>query len=290
MTKTTGDLSPAPSPSALALDRLLAIMAQLRDPEHGCPWDLEQSFRTIVPHTIEEAYEVADAIERDDLGALPGELGDLMFQVVFYAQMASEAGLFDMGDVLAAISDKMIARHPHVFGDAEIKTATAQTEAWEIRKAEERAAEAAAAGRRLSVLDGVAAGLPALTRAEKLQRRAARIGFDWPSAPPVMDKVREELAEVEAELGDGGSREALDEEVGDLLFACANLARHLGIDPEGALRRANAKFERRFRRMEDLAETAAGSESGQPAAPASLERLEALWQRVKAEEGRGSPS
>ncbi|WP_395020170.1 nucleoside triphosphate pyrophosphohydrolase [Dongia sp.] len=275
----------APSAAARALDRLLAIMARLRDPKDGCPWDLEQSFRTIVPHTIEEAYEVADVIERDDMKALPGELGDLLFQVVFYSQMASEAGHFRMEDVLAAINDKMIARHPHVFGSASIETAAAQTVAWEVQKAKERAAEAAAAGRAVSVLDGVAAGLPALTRAEKLQKRAARIGFDWPEAAPVIDKVEEEIAELKAELGDRNP-ERLDEELGDLLFACANLARHLGVDPEGALRRANQKFERRFKRMEALAGAGSGSGGGQVAMPTSLEQLEALWQRVKAEEAK----
>jgi MazG family protein len=288
----------APSTAALALDRLLGIMARLRDPKNGCPWDLEQSFRTIVPHTIEEAYEVADAIERDDMKALPGELGDLLFQVVFYSQMAAEAGHFRMADVLAAINDKMIARHPHVFGSASIETAEAQTVAWEVQKANERAAEAAAAGRAISVLDGVAAGLPALTRAEKLQKRAARIGFDWPEAAPVIDKVEEEIAELKAELGDR-KPERLDEELGDLLFACANLARHLGVDPEGALRRANQKFERRFKRMESMAAAESGTDAsrtgavgtggGQVAMPRSLEQLEALWQRVKAEEGKSAP-
>jgi len=278
----------APSTAALALDRLLGIMARLRDPKNGCPWDLEQSFRSIVPHTIEEAYEVADAIERDDMKALPGELGDLLFQVVFYAQMAAEEGHFRMADVLAAINDKMIARHPHVFGSASIETAEAQTVAWEVQKANERAAEAAAAGRAISVLDGVAAGLPALTRAEKLQKRAARIGFDWPEAAPVIDKVEEEIAELKAELGDR-KPERLDEELGDLLFACANLARHLGVDPEGALRRANQKFERRFKRMESIAAAESGTGGGQVAMPTSLEQLEALWQRVKAEEGKPAP-
>jgi nucleoside triphosphate diphosphatase len=280
--------SSMPSAAALALDRLLAIMARLRDPKDGCPWDLEQSFRTIVPHTIEEAYEVADAIERDDLKALPGELGDLLFQVVFYAQMAAEAGHFGMEDVLAAINAKMIARHPHVFGTASIETAAAQTVAWEVQKAREREAEAAAAGRAISVLDGVAAGLPALTRADKLQKRAARIGFDWPEAKPVINKVEEEIAELKAELVEPRNPERLDEEMGDLLFACANLARHLGVDPEGALRRANAKFERRFQRMEALAATDSDSGAGRGTMPTSLDDLEELWQRVKREEKRSA--
>jgi len=275
----------APSAAALAMDRLLAIMARLRDPRNGCPWDLEQSFRTIVPHTIEEAYEVADAIERDDLKALPGELGDLLFQVVFYSQMAAEAGHFRIDDVLAAINDKMIERHPHVFGTASIETAEAQTVAWEVQKAKERAAEAAAEGRAISVLDGVATGLPALTRAEKLQKRAARIGFDWPEAAPVLDKIEEEIGELKAEMTDRPDGSRLDEEMGDLLFACANLARHLGVEPEGALRRANQKFERRFKRMEALAAAETGSDKAMPTA---LEHLEALWQRVKDEEKRSA--
>lgn len=282
-------LPAAPSPSAQGLDRLLDIMARLRDPTNGCPWDLEQTFRTIVPHTIEEAYEVADAIERDDVKALPGELGDLLFQVVFYAQMAAEAGYFGMADVIAAINAKMIERHPHVFGTASIATAEAQTVAWEVQKAKERAAEAAASGRAVSVLDGVAAGLPALTRAEKLQKRAARIGFDWPAAGPVIEKIEEEIAELRAEMTEAPAPARLDEEMGDLLFACANLARHLGVDPEGALRRANAKFERRFKRMEAIAATESGSGESQVAMPTSLDRLEALWQRVKAEEGKPAP-
>jgi MazG family protein len=227
---------------------------------------------------------------------LPGELGDLLFQVVFYSQMASEAGLFAMPDVLKAINDKMIARHPHVFGDATVASAEAQTQAWEAHKAQERADDAARSGRRPSVLDGVAAGLPALTRAEKLQRRAARIGFDWPEAEPVIDKVHEELEELRVELQGDRDHERLAEELGDLLFACANLARHLGVDPEGALRRGNRKFERRFMRMEELAAEQAGTRSdagsapgpgsggGQVEVPPSLECLEALWERVKAEE------
>jgi MazG family protein len=288
-TPESRDHPAAPSPSAVALDRLLEIMARLRDPKNGCPWDLEQTFRTIVPHTIEEAYEVADAIERDDLKALPGELGDLLFQVVFYAQMAAEAGHFRMEDVIGAINAKMIERHPHVFGTASIETAEAQTVAWEVQKAKEREAEAAAAGRALSVLDGVAAGLPALTRAEKLQKRAARIGFDWPEAGQVIEKIEEEIGELRAEMTAAPKPERLDEEMGDLLFACANLARHLGVEPEGALRRANAKFERRFKQMEAIAAAEAGSGGSQVAMPKSLERLEALWQRVKAEEGRSAP-
>lgn len=263
--------------AATELDRLLAIMARLRDPQSGCPWDLAQDFRSIVQHTIEEAYEVADAIEQDDMPALVSELGDFMFQVVFYAQMAKEAGHFDMTDILRAINDKMIDRHPHVFGAAEIATAAAQTTAWESHKARERAKQAEAEGRQPSALDGVIAGLPALTRADKLQKRAARIGFDWRDAGEVVAKIEEELAEVRAEIG--GAPERLDEEVGDLLFAVTNLARHLAIDPEGALRRANAKFERRFKRVEDMLR----AENLDPA-KAGLARMEAAWQAVKTAE------
>jgi nucleoside triphosphate diphosphatase len=263
-----------------ALDRLLAIMTRLRDRERGCPWDREQDFATIAPYTIEEAYEVADAVARSDMAALKDELGDLLFQVVFHARMAEEAGLFDFADVDAAIADKMVRRHPHVFGDTEIRTAAAQSAAWEQHKAEERAAQAASAGRRDSVLDGVALAVPALLRAAKIQRRAARIGFDWPQPRPVIAKVIEEIAELEAALDDDADAEKIEDEIGDLLFAAANLARKLEIDPEAALRRATAKFERRFRRIEALAvERGIGRD---------LEALDALWQEVKrAEDGDG---
>lgn len=260
-------------------DRLLEIMARLRDPERGCPWDVEQSFATIAPHTIEEAYEVADAIAENDLDGLKGELGDLLFQVVFHAQMASEDGAFGYEDVARAIADKMIERHPHVFGDASVEDADAQTRAWEEQKAAERAAKAAAEGRRPSHLDGVTRGLPALTRAVKLQNRAARVGFDWPDAAPILDKVREELDEVSVEIDtpDGAERDArLADELGDLLFTCVNLARKLGVDPEAALRGTNSKFERRFRRVEqDL------SAAGTPVEDAGLEAMEAAWQAAK---------
>jgi ATP diphosphatase len=275
-TKTT-----APSPAASALDRLLAIMARLRNPDGGCPWDLEQNFATIAPHTIEEAYEVADAIQQGDMPALKGELGDLLFQVVFYAQMAREAGHFTMSDIIDSINNKMIERHPHVFSEEKIETAAAQTLAWESRKAAERAAAAAASGRSASVLDGVALGLPALMRAEKLQKRAARVGFDWPDTGPVLAKVREELAEVEVEIAAGAPHERVVDEIGDLLFVCANLARHLKVDPEAALRQANAKFERRFHRIE----TILAAEGITPEA-AGLDRMEAGWQRAKQEERR----
>ncbi|QEX17206.1 nucleoside triphosphate pyrophosphohydrolase [Hypericibacter terrae] len=269
----------APPESLAPIDRLLAIMARLRDPDAGCPWDLEQDFPTIVPHTIEEAYEVADAIERGQMEELKSELGDLMFQVVFYAQMARERGLYGFDDIVRAVNDKMIRRHPHVFADAAIDSAGAQTVAWEEQKAGERAAEAAAKGAAPSQLDGLPLALPALTRAAKLQRRAARIGFDWPEAAQVLDKIVEEIAEVRAEMVDGAGKDRLADEVGDLLFAVTNLARHLELDPEQTLRGANAKFERRFRRVEALA----AAEHGAGARP-GLDALEALWQRVKQEE------
>jgi ATP diphosphatase len=258
------------------IDRLLAIMARLRDPAQGCPWDREQDFATIAPYTIEEAYEVADAIERNDMVALKDELGDLLFQVVFHARMAEEAGLFGFDDVAEAIADKMERRHPHVFGDAEIASVAAQNEAWEAHKAAERQASGGAE----SVLDGVALTLPALLRAAKISRRAARIGFDWPNARAVIPKLAEEIAELEAELDQGTDAAVVEEEMGDLLFAAANLARKLDIEPETALRRATAKFERRFRRVEELAaERGIGPD---------LDALEALWQEVKTEEKRNS--
>jgi nucleoside triphosphate diphosphatase len=254
------------------IDRLLEIMAQLRDPERGCPWDKEQDFRTIAPYTIEEAYEVADAIERADMEALKDELGDLLLQVVFHARMAEEAGHFAFDDVAAAIADKMVRRHPHVFGDVEIASVATQNEAWEEHKAAERDAK----GGTPSVVDGVALALPALLRAAKVSRRAARIGFDWPDARAVIPKIAEEIAEIEAELGGAGSPAALEEEIGDLLFAVANLARKLEVEPETALRRATTKFERRFRRVETLArERSIGRD---------LDALEALWQEVKGRE------
>jgi ATP diphosphatase len=251
------------------IDRLLAIMARLRDPARGCPWDREQDFATIAPYTIEEAYEVADAIERGDMTALKEELGDLLLQVVFHARMAEEARLFTFDDIAEAIADKMLRRHPHVFGDVEIASVSAQNEAWEAHKAAERKASGAAD----SVLDGVALALPALLRAAKISRRAARIGFDWPDARAVIPKLAEEIAELEAELDRGGPAVALEEEMGDLLFAVANLARKLDIEPETALRRATAKFERRFRQVEArAAERGIGPD---------LDALEGLWQEVK---------
>jgi len=258
------------------LDRLLAIMARLRDPQHGCPWDREQNFATIAPYTIEEAYEVADAIARDDIAALKDELGDLLFQVVFHARMAEEAGAFDFDDVAQAIAEKMKRRHPHVFGAVKIASVAAQNEAWEAHKAAERRDRAQRTGAAESVLDGVALALPALSRAVKLQRRAARIGFDWPEARPVFDKITEEIAELSRELETGGDRKRLEDETGDLLFAVANLARKLDIDPEAALRRGNDKFERRFRQVEAL--------TAEHGISADLDALEALWREVKRRE------
>lgn len=262
-----------------AVRDLLSVMAHLRDPTSGCPWDVQQNFRTIAPHTIEEAYEVVDAIERDDMDGLLDELGDLLFQVVFYAQMAKEAGRFDFDGVARAITEKMIRRHPHVFGSESVKDADDQSRNWEQIKAEERRSKVEAPSN-VSALEGVSVSLPALTRAVKLQRRAARVGFDWPDAVPVLDKIREELGELEAELqgADDGGR--VEEEYGDLLFACANLGRHLKVDPEAVLRGANAKFERRFRRMEAL--LAQGN--GAPARPPDLDTMERAWQQVKREE------
>lgn len=257
-------------------DDLLRIMAKLRDPDGGCPWDVEQDFASIAPYTIEEAYEVADAIEQSDMESLKGELGDLLLQVVFHAQMASEAGHFEYADVVNAVSEKMVVRHPHVFGDVSIEDADAQTKAWEDQKAAERAAKAEASGRVASVLDDVARGLPALMRAEKLQKRAARVGFDWPTVEPVFDKVREELDEVSVEIDRGSDPARLEDELGDVLFTCVNLARKLGTDPETALRRTNAKFERRFRDVETYA-----AEDGKPLSDLDIEALEALWVRAK---------
>jgi nucleoside triphosphate diphosphatase len=257
------------------ISRLLQVMARLRDPQGGCPWDLEQDFSTIAPYTIEEAYEVADAIERRDFDDLEGELGDLLLQVVYHARMAEEAGRFDFEAVASRIAEKMIRRHPHVFGDAEVDGAPGQSVAWEDAKATERQQTRSDA----SVLADLPLNLPALTRAAKLQRRAARVGFDWPDVGPVLDKLEEEMAEVRAELAAGSPDERLVDEVGDLLFATANLARHLGVDGETALRQANQKFERRFRAVER-----ALAAEGRRAQDASLDEMEELWQRAKAGE------
>ncbi len=272
------------------IDGLLAIMARLRDPTTGCPWDIEQTFATIAPYTIEEAYEVVDAIERHDLGALRNELGDLLLQVVFHARMAQEQGAFDFKDVVAAISDKMLRRHPHVFEDAAGKTApigdsAEQTVAWEEHKRQERAS---AGEVDTSALAGIASGLPEWQRATKLQTRAARVGFDWSDVEPVIAKLHEEIEEVRVEFAardaaaaDVAAQDRLADEIGDVLFVCANLARHAKVDVGSALRRANRKFERRFRAMESIA-----ASEGTELAAQSLETQESYWQQAKHEEDR----
>ncbi len=270
------------------IERLCDVMAQLRDPETGCPWDIKQTFATIAPYTIEEAYEVHDAITRDDMIDLKEELGDLLLQVVYHAQMASEADAFTFDDVAAAITEKMVRRHPHVFGSAEERTRGAEPGFWERLKDEERKAKAAAraeAGIRddtpPSLLNDVPPALPSLTRAIKLQNKAARVGFDWPSLAPVFDKMREELSELEASVADEGqSRQR--EEFGDLLFVVANVARHLRIDPEAALAEANAKFTRRFQSIErGLAA------EGRSPEDATLEEMDVYWDAAKEQERTG---
>jgi ATP diphosphatase len=270
---------------ARELDTLLAIMARLRDPQAGCPWDVQQTFATIAPYTIEEAYEVADAIERGDLDELRDELGDLLLQVVFHSRMAEEQGAFGFGDVVAAISDKMVRRHPHVFADASFADAEAQTARWEAIKRAERASKGLSD---TSVLAGIARGLPEWQRAVKLQKRAATIGFDWPGPGPVIEKLHEEIDEVRVEFaalaaGDAGAHDRLEDEIGDLLFVAANLARHAKVDPGTAMRRANAKFERRFRAMERLAAL-----DGTDLASLDLGQQDAYWDRAKAEEKAGA--
>lgn len=250
------------------IEQLLELMRRLRDPEQGCPWDRKQDFSTIAPYTIEEAYEVEDAIRRNDLEELKHELGDLLFQVVFHARMAEEQGAFDFGDVVTAIVDKMTRRHPHVFADASIDDAEAQTRAWEEMKAAERASG--------GVLDGVPLNLPALTRAEKLSKRAGRVGFEWPDLDGVFAKIDEELAELRVEVESNADRGRIEEELGDFLFTIANLARYLKIDPERALRGTNAKFERRFRAVE--AELA---RRGRKPSESTLEEMDAIWDEVR---------
>lgn len=257
------------------VDDLIAIMARLRDPDNGCPWDVKQTFATIAPYTIEEAYEVADAIDRGDHDDLRDELGDLLLQVVFHARMAEEAGLFAFGDVVGGICDKMIRRHPHVFADVTHENDAAQLRDWDRLKAEERAAKG---GQDASALAGISRGLPEWQRAVKLQKRAANVGFDWPDHRPVLAKLAEEIEEVRHEFDTGADEERLADEIGDVLFVAANLARHAKVDVSRALRGANAKFERRFRAMEAIAAT-----EGRELASYSLEEQEALWQRVKRE-------
>jgi len=259
------------------IERLIEIMRRLRDPETGCPWDIEQDFSTIAPYTIEEAYEVADAIERGAFGELQGELGDLLLQSVYHAQMADEAGHFSFADVVRTVSDKMVARHPHVFGDeSREKSAEQQTKDWERIKATERAAAGEQGPAR--TLDGVAMGLPALMRAVKLQKRAARVGFDWPSTDEVLAKLVEEASEL-TEARASLSEDEIEEEFGDLLFVVANLGRHYGVDPEAALRRANSKFTRRFAAIEDSL-----AARGKTPAQSDLAEMDALWDAAKAAE------
>ncbi|NOX93392.1 MAG: nucleoside triphosphate pyrophosphohydrolase [Gammaproteobacteria bacterium] len=254
-------------------------MVALRDPDTGCPWDQAQNFASIVPHTLEEAYEVAEAIEAGGMDELCDELGDLLFQVIFYARLAEERDLFDFEQVVAGIVDKLVRRHPHVFADATVTTAEAQTRAWEASKARERAEKAEDTG----ALAGVATALPAMTRAVKLQKRAAQTGFDWPDIVPIFAKVQEELEEVRAEVAVAGTlahnQMRVEEEIGDLLFACTNLARHAHVEPETALRHANRKFERRFAQMEMMA-----TAQGRDVSELDLDAWETLWENVKAGE------
>ncbi len=261
------------------INRLLDIMARLRDPQSGCPWDREQTFASILPYTLEEVYEVAESIDQGDMDELKAELGDLLFQVVFYAQMAKEQGEFTFDEIVDGIADKLVARHPHVFSDADIRSAEAQTQAWEQHKERERAEKAAQEGRPPSVLDNIPVALPAVMRAGKLQRRAARVGFDWPEIGPVLDKMEEEIGEIREAIAAGGHKEEMEHEIGDLMFACVNLARHAKIDPEVAIRGVNQRFEARFRRVEVLA-----SEQGKTLPEMSLEAMDALWEQAKAEE------
>ncbi len=264
--------------NAQSLQRIIDIMARLRDPVQGCPWDREQNFATIAPYTIEEAYEVAEAIRRDDRASLRDELGDLLLQVVFHSRMAEEEGSFAFADVADAISDKMIRRHPHIFGDGDAKTTDAVKGTWEEIKAAERAGKSDPANKP-GLLDDIAIALPGLMRAEKLQKRAARVGFDWPEVSFVLDKIEEELGELRSAIAQKESKERIADELGDILFGYANVARHLGIDPEDALRRCNDKFTRRFGFIErELRKI------GRDTTDASLEEMEALWQAAKTEE------
>ncbi|WP_039055411.1 nucleoside triphosphate pyrophosphohydrolase [Enterobacter sp. Bisph1] len=257
------------------IDRLLGIMQRLRDPQTGCPWDKEQTYATIAPYTLEETYEVLDAIAREDFDDLRGELGDLLFQVVFYAQMAQEEGRFDFNDICAAISDKLERRHPHIFGDAQAGNSTEVLARWEQIKSEERAEKS-----QHSALDDIPHSLPALMRAHKIQKRCATVGFDWTTIGPVLDKVYEEIDEVMDEAKQAVVDEArVEEEVGDLLFATVNLSRHLGVKAEVALQKANLKFERRFREVERLV-----AERGLEMTGVDLETMENIWQQVKRQE------
>lgn len=259
------------------LSRLLVIMSQLRDPSCGCPWDIKQTFASIIPYTLEEAYEVADAIERYDFEDLKDELGDLLFHVVFYSHMACEQDLFDFDDVAKSVCNKLVQRHPHVFGDDRVDSEEELKRAWESHKAHERRQDDSGRNQ-VSVLDGIAVALPELIRAEKLQKRAARVGFDWPEVFEVFFKIEEELEEVKQEL-DSGDRDLLKEEIGDLLFAVVNLSRHAGVDPEQALRLGNKKFESRFRAIEQRL-----AQMGREPQECGLEELDTLWEEVKGAE------
>ena len=259
------------------IERLIEIMALLRDPEKGCPWDIDQTFESIAPHTIEEAYEVVEAIEQKNMSALVDELGDLLLQVVFHARLAEEVSIFSFDDVVQAICDKLVRRHPHVFGDSKILTAEAQVASWEAHKALERE-EKASSDAPHSALDGVTRGLPALTRALKLQKRAARVGFDWSDAKDVLDKFDEEIKEMSAEMTADPDPERLMDEMGDLLFTCVNMARKLNLDPETALRHGNTKFERRFKGVEALL-----AKDGKTPKTSELHEMEVLWDKVKLE-------
>ena len=268
MTRTPSDLGDTP------YERVKTLMEALRTPKTGCPWDIEQTFETIAPYTIEEAYEVGDAIAKQDMGALKEELGDLLFQVLFHARMAEENGEFNLDDVCDGLTDKMVRRHPHVFGDeAQRSSAEAQLAAWESMKAEERAGQKT--DKPVSVLDGVALALPALTRAEKLQKRAARVGFDWPDLGGVIDKIVEEAQEL-SEAAESGDKAEIQDEMGDLIFAVANLARKLDIDPEEALRQTNHKFTRRFQHIEKTARS-----KGRDLNDMNLDEMETIWQAAK---------
>jgi ATP diphosphatase len=275
---------------SMGIEALLDIMARLRDPQHGCPWDVQQTFATIAPYTVEEAYEVADAIDRGDMHDLRDELGDLLLQVVFHARMAEETGDFAFADVVDAISQKMVRRHPHVFGDAVVENSEAQTRDWEQHKRRERESKGGVEDH--SALAGIARGLPEWQRALKLQKRAATVGFDWPDPTPVIAKLHEEIEEVRAEFaavaespGDALAQSRLEDEIGDLLFVCVNLARHAKVDAGTALRRANAKFERRFRSMEALS-----AADGVALAALSLEAQDRYWDRAKAAEHGSDPT
>jgi ATP diphosphatase len=263
------------------VERLVEVMRRLRDPNGGCPWDLEQNFKSIAPHTLEETYEVVEAIEQGDAKAIKEELGDLLFQIAFHAQIGTEANLFTLDDIADSVADKMIERHPHVFGDRDVKTAAGVVSNWEADKAAKREAQAKAENRPVSALDGISTALPAILRALKLQSRAARTGFDWTDTKDILAKIREEIDELEVEMKATKGNDPIEDELGDLFFALINLARRLEIDPEGALRRTNRKFERRFREIEKRLDA-----QGRKLNDASLDEMEKIWVAIKTEEKR----